>query len=44
MVVVPFGWLGGLGWRLARPVVERFIDSGLRTMRAQVEGTPYPTG
>jgi hypothetical protein len=37
MAVVPFGPVGALGWRLARPVVERLIDKGLRTMRAQLE-------
>ena len=44
MAVVPFGRVGALGWRLARPVVERLIDQGLRTMRTQVERTPYPIG
>ena len=33
VVVLPFGRLGALGWRFARPVVDRFVDHGLRTMR-----------
>jgi carbon monoxide dehydrogenase subunit G len=37
MVVLPFGRLGALGWRIARPVVERLIDRGLRAMRDRVE-------
>ncbi|MGZ5416618.1 MAG: SRPBCC family protein [Nocardioides sp.] len=37
MAVVPLGRVGALGWRVARPVVERLIDRGLRTMRTQVE-------
>lgn len=37
VVVVPFGTLGALGWRLARPVVERFVDHGLRRMRDRVQ-------
>jgi hypothetical protein len=37
VVVVPFGALGALGWRLARPVVERFVDHGLRRMRDRVQ-------
>ncbi len=37
MAVVPFGRLGRLGWRAARPVVERLIDRGLDTMRARLE-------
>lgn len=37
MAVVPFGRLGALGWRLARPVVERLIDRGLRTLRTRIE-------
>ena len=37
VVVVPFGALGALGWRLARPVVERFVDHGLRRMRDLVQ-------
>lgn len=44
MAVVPFGQVGALGWRLARPVVERLIDRGLRTLRDRVEGAPYPVG
>jgi hypothetical protein len=44
MAVVPFGRVGALGWRLVRPVVERFIDHGLRTLRDRVEGAPYPIG
>jgi hypothetical protein len=37
VVVLPLGALGAAGWRLVRPVVERVIDRGLRTMRDQVE-------
>jgi carbon monoxide dehydrogenase subunit G len=37
MVVLPFGRLGAVGWRVARPVVERLIDRGLRAMRDRVE-------
>lgn len=37
MAVLPFGRVGALGWRLVRPLVERLIDRGLRTMRDQVE-------
>ncbi len=37
MAVVPFGRVGALGWRLARPLVERLIDQGLDVMRQQVE-------
>jgi len=37
MLVVPFGRVGAVGWRLARPVVERLIDVGLRRMRDRVE-------
>ncbi len=44
MAVVPFGRVGALGWRLARPVVERLIDRGLRTLRDRVEGAPYSIG
>jgi hypothetical protein len=44
MAVVPLGRIGALGWRVARPVVERLIDRGLRTMRDKVEGAPYPIG
>lgn len=44
MAVVPLGRIGALSWRVARPVVERLIDRGLRTMRDKVEGAPYPIG
>ena len=37
VVVIPFGRLGALGWRFSRPVVERFVDHGLRTMRDLVQ-------
>jgi len=37
VVAIPFGRLGALGWRFARPVVERFVDHGLRTMRDLVQ-------
>ena len=37
MVVVPGGRAGAAAWRGVRPVVERFIDRGLRTMREIVE-------
>ncbi|MGA8210779.1 MAG: SRPBCC family protein [Nocardioidaceae bacterium] len=35
-VVVPGGRVGGLGWRLVRPMVERLIDRGLRRMAGRV--------
>jgi hypothetical protein len=41
MAVVPFGRVGALGFRLVRPVVERLVDQGLRTMRTQVEKASY---
>jgi Polyketide cyclase / dehydrase and lipid transport len=37
MVVVPGGRAGAAAWRGVRPVVERLIDRGLRTMREIVE-------
>ena len=37
LLVVPLGSVGALGWRAARPVVERLIDVGLRRMRDRVE-------
>lgn len=37
LVVVPGGRLGAVAWRAARPVVERLVDRGLRTMRDLVE-------
>lgn len=37
MAVVPLGRVGALGWRAARPVVERLIDGGLEVMRQRVE-------
>ena len=37
VVVVPLGRVGALGFRLARPVVERLIDGGLATMKQRVE-------
>jgi len=37
LLVVPAGRPGALGWRAARPVVERLIDRGLREMRDRVE-------
>ncbi len=37
LLVVPAGRAGALGWRAARPVVERLIDRGLRDLRDQVE-------
>lgn len=40
VVVVPLGSVGAAGWRLARPVVERLIDVGLRRMRDLVERGP----
>ena len=43
MAVVPLGRVGGLGWMVARPIVERLIDRGLRTLRTQVERSPYPS-
>jgi hypothetical protein len=37
VVVIPFGRVGALAWRLVRPVVERLIDAGLDSMRVLVE-------
>jgi len=37
VVVVPAGPLGALAWRFVRPLVERVVDRGLRTMRDRVE-------
>lgn len=37
VVVLPLGRLGGLWWRVARPVVERLIDRALHTMRDRVQ-------
>jgi hypothetical protein len=37
VVVVPGGAVGALGWRAARPVVERLVDGWLRAMRDRVE-------
>ncbi len=37
VVDITIGRLGALGWRFARPVVERFVDHGLRTMRDLVQ-------
>jgi hypothetical protein len=37
LLVVPAGRAGALGWRAARPVVERLIDRGLQEMRDRVE-------
>jgi carbon monoxide dehydrogenase subunit G len=37
VLVVPLGRLGALGWRAARPVVERVVDQGLATLRRRIE-------
>ena len=37
LLVVPGGRLGAIGWRFARPVVERLIDVGLRRVRDDIE-------
>ena len=37
LLVVPAGRAGALGWRAARPVVERLLDLALRGMRDRVE-------
>jgi hypothetical protein len=37
LVVLPLGAVGALGFRAVRPLVERLIDRGLRTMRDRVE-------
>jgi len=43
VLVVPGRAVGALGWRAARPVVERVIDHALRTLRDRVEsGTAIP--
>ena len=40
MAVVPGGRAGALGWRAARPVVERLIDQGLARLKERVEQGP----
>ena len=40
MLVLPGGRLGALGFRLARPVLERLLDGALRAMRLRVETRP----
>jgi len=42
VLVVPGGPLGALGWRAVRPLVERVVDRGLRTMRDRVERETSP--
>ena len=37
VVVLPFGALGGLGWKVVRPVASWVVDRALRTMRDRVE-------
>ncbi len=37
MAVLPLGRVGGWGWLLVRPVVERLIDRGLSGLRDRVE-------
>jgi Polyketide cyclase / dehydrase and lipid transport len=37
VAVVPFGSVGAMGFRAARPVVERMIDRGLATLKERVE-------
>ena len=37
MALVPFGRVGALGFRAARPAVERLIDRGLATLKERVE-------
>jgi hypothetical protein len=37
--VVPFGAVGGWGFRLLRPAIERVIDRGLATLKERVETT-----
>ena len=37
VVDLPLGRVGAVGWRLARPVVERVLDRGLDRMRRLVE-------
>lgn len=39
VVVVPFGRLGALAWRLGRPVLERLHHRALGTLRRRVEST-----
>ncbi len=34
---LPLGRVGGLGWRVARPVAERMIDLALQRMRVRAE-------
>jgi Polyketide cyclase / dehydrase and lipid transport len=37
LAVVPFGVLGGWGFRVLRPGLERLIDGGLATLKERVE-------
>ena len=37
VVDLPLGGVGAVGWRVARPVVERVLDRGLDRMRRLVE-------
>lgn len=37
VVPLPFGRVGGLGWRLLRPLVERGLDVGLRRLAGRFE-------
>lgn len=40
LAVVPGGRVGALGWKVARPVVERLIDQGLAVLKERLEGGP----
>jgi hypothetical protein len=40
LAVVPGGRLGALGWKVARPVVERLLDQGLAVLKERLEGGP----
>jgi Polyketide cyclase / dehydrase and lipid transport len=44
VVVLPFGALGAVAWRVVGPVVARFVDHGLRTVRDRVEASGAGAG
>jgi hypothetical protein len=37
VVPLPFGRLGGIGWRLVRPLIERGVDRGLRRLSTRFD-------
>ena len=40
LAVVPGGRLGALGWKVARPVIERLLDQGLAVLKERLENGP----